>query len=59
MTLDMANLADFLVELLRDESRRKAIGNEAREVMGGPGAGARVVELIEQAIVYRSYSTQI
>ena len=56
---DMANLADFLVELLRDESRRKAIGNEAREVMGGPGAGARVVELIEQAIVYRSYSTQI
>lgn len=47
---DMANLAEYLVDLAHDEARRKAIGTEARNVMGEAGAGARVCDLIESVM---------
>ncbi|MFA5506878.1 MAG: hypothetical protein WC314_10825 [Vulcanimicrobiota bacterium] len=44
---DLQDLSDFVSDLLRDPERRAAIGREAREVMGPPGATGRLVDQLE------------
>ena len=45
---DLRDLSDFMSDLLDDASRRAAIGTEARQVMGPPGAADRLVDEIER-----------
>ena len=44
---DLRDLVDFLNELLDDAPRRRAIGEQAKKVMGPPGAAERLVDLVE------------
>jgi lipid-A-disaccharide synthase len=47
---DLRDLSDFMTKLLKDPERRQAIGSEAREIMGPPGAALRLVEVIEELV---------
>ncbi len=44
---DLSDLVAFLHDLLGDPARCRAIGEEAQEVMGPPGAAARLVDALE------------
>lgn len=47
---DLEDLFDFLVALLDNAAERQRIGEEARAVMGPPGAAKKLVEAIEAVI---------
>lgn len=44
---DLGDLVIFLHELLDDAPRRRTIGEQAKKVMGPPGAAERLVDLVE------------
>lgn len=50
---DLLDLSDFLRELLKDPVRQRAIGEEAREVMGPAGAAERLVDALEELVAGR------
>ena len=47
---DMSDLFDFLSQLLENAAERRRIGEDARAVMGPPGAAARFVDLLEEIV---------
>lgn len=47
---DMSDLFDFLGSLLDNAAELQRIGDEAREVMGPPGAARRLVETVEELL---------
>lgn len=47
---DLSDLFDFLSELLDNAAELRRIGQEAREVMGPPGAARRFVEAVEATL---------
>lgn len=47
---DLTDLFDFLSELLDNAAELQRIGQEAREVMGPPGAARRFVEAVEATL---------
>ena len=47
---DLRDLSEFMSRLLKDPEARRAIGVEAREVMGPPGAAERLVGVIEELV---------
>jgi lipid-A-disaccharide synthase len=47
---DLSDLFDFLAQLLENAAELSRIGNEAREVMGPPGAAERFVHTVESIL---------
>jgi hypothetical protein len=47
---DLSDLFDFLSQLLENAAELRRIGEEARQVMGPPGAAARFVQTVETVL---------
>lgn len=47
---DLSDLFDFLSQLLENAPELRRIGDEARQVMGPPGAAARLVQTVETVL---------